>query len=275
MKNIMLKVLAVLAASILIFNFSLFLLISRNLFSLKENIENKLSMVVYLDRKLPKNGIDALIVSIRTIPAVTAVEFTGSEKAYEQLVASIGKSSFPQGLYAENPLPPSLRLKVKNSIMNLEPVAKKINLMQGVTEVDYVREILYLLKIFAKIVSAGVPIAGLSILFSIALVITFMDVINLHSKKTEIRLSVMGGRTVFKKGMFVLEGLVSGLASGSAGLAFLYGFFVFISRNYLSAGIPVSVRFLPALDILYVIGGSGILWMTASLASVLLFIERQ
>jgi len=275
MKNIMLKVLAVLAASILIFNFSLFLLISRNLFSLKENIENKLSMVVYLDRKLPRSGIDSLIVSIRKLPAVKAVEFTSSEKAYEQLTASIGKSSFPQGLFTENPLPASLRIKVKDSIMNLEPVAKKINLMPGVTEVDYVKEILYLLKIFARIVSAGVPIAGFSILFSIALVISFMDVINLHSKKTEIRLSSMGGRPVFKKGMFVAEGLASGLASGAAGLALVYALYVFISRNYLTAGLPVSVRFLPVTDILYVMGGAGLLWMLASLASVLLFIEKQ
>jgi cell division transport system permease protein len=200
--------------------FTLFAVITINLFSLLKTARDRVEVYAFItDDALP----DDLTASLKLIAGIHDVRYVDKDEALQELKQDLGESSSIVDALGSNPLPASLRIRLAPGYAqskNLAEVERKISIMPGVKEVWSGEELLARLeRIFTTALVLDIAlliIIGLAVLFVIFQSVE--SVIATRSKEIEI-MRLVGASDAMVRGPFYWEGVMQGLAGGL--LAFL------------------------------------------------------
>ena len=105
-----------------------------------KSLPEKFSMILYLDKNIQKDKVDAAVNSLRKQSAVLSVRYIPKEEAMREMKAVLKNSSYVFDGLDENPLPDALEVKLKKDTVGQETVKKLADeamRIKGVNEVDY------------------------------------------------------------------------------------------------------------------------------------------
>ncbi len=188
------------------------IIISLNLKNFTKEIEEDVTMVVFLDADTTEEQISTLTHDIKSIPNVEEIKFKSKTTSKNEMMqeSDVFKGIMSTWDEKDNPLKDSFQVKVKD-IEKIEDSAKQIRAMEKVAVVNYGEEMVN------KLISAFNMVQKISIIMVVALiVVTVFLIINtikltIFSRKREISIMrLVGASNTSIKIPFLIEGLILG-----------------------------------------------------------------
>lgn len=188
------------------------IIISLNLKNFTKEIEEDVTMVVFLDADTTEEQISTLTHDIKSIPNVEEIKFKSKATSKNEMMqeSDVFKGIMSTWDEKDNPLKDSFQVKVKD-IEKIEDSAKQIRSMEKVAVVNYGEEMVN------KLISAFDMVQKVSIIMVVALiVVTVFLIINtikltIFSRKREISIMrLVGASNTSIKIPFLIEGLILG-----------------------------------------------------------------
>ncbi|UCG29838.1 MAG: ABC transporter permease [candidate division WOR-3 bacterium] len=214
-RNASLFLLSLLVAAISLFLLALFSLVTVNLYKSIELLDEKIEIVVFLDRTA---NVNVLEENIAKINGVEEVIFISSEQALADLKNELQDTEEILNVFEENPLPASFRVKLKSSFRNakgLEEISGKIMLLAGIEETLYGGELVDQLKRVTRVIVLFDLGLLLIIIFSVIFVIFQTIKLTIFARSTEIEImKLVGASNGFIAVPFTFEGIVQGFIGG-------------------------------------------------------------
>ncbi|MDH4211549.1 MAG: ABC transporter permease [candidate division WOR-3 bacterium] len=214
-RNASLFLLSLLVAAISLFLLALFSLVTVNLYKSIELLDEKIEIIVFLDRTA---NAQSLKENIEKINGVDQVIYVSSEQALADLKNELEDTEEILNVFEENPLPASFRVKLKSSFRNaqgLEEISDKIMLLSGIEETLYGGELVDQLKKVTRIIVMFDLGLLLIIIFSVIFVIFQTIKLTIFARSTEIEImKLVGASNGFIAVPFTFEGIVQGFVGG-------------------------------------------------------------
>lgn len=188
------------------------IIISLNLKNFTKEIEEDVTMIVFLDADTTEEQISTLTHDIKSIPNVEEIKFKSKATSKNEMMqeSDVFKGIMSTWDEKDNPLKDSFQVKVKD-IEKIEDSAKQIRSMEKVAVVNYGEEMVN------KLISAFDMVQKVSIIMVVALiVVTVFLIINtikltIFSRKREISIMrLVGASNTSIKIPFLIEGLILG-----------------------------------------------------------------
>lgn len=211
-----------------------------NLNNLISTMEGQVSISAYVKEEA---DINAVFDKIKKIEYVNEAEIITKDMALERLRSRIGSQSKAITLLGKNPLPPSIKIKVKSSD-RVTDVVRDLVLVREIDDIVYpghVAEKLAKLSAFTKKFSLFL----LVIAVATSAVVLFNTIrISVYSREEEINVMLrVGATTTYVAMPFVIHGFILGLL-GSLLASALVVFSYYSAIDYLREMLP----FVPLLD---------------------------
>ncbi len=214
-RNSSLFVLSLLVAAISLFLLSLFALVTVNLYELTRTLDEKIEIIAFLEERA-----DASLLQdqIQKINGVMSVIYVSSQQALQELQKEMKESREVLNIFEDNPLPASLRVKLKPNLRNgagLKQISEKIMLLRGIRETIFGGELVDQLKRITHIVT--VFDLGLLIIIVLSVIFVIFQTIKLtiFARAPEIEvMRLVGASDSFIALPFTFQGLVQGLIGG-------------------------------------------------------------
>jgi cell division transport system permease protein len=201
---------AISTVTVLLFLFGVSLQASWQFEALLNQFGSQLQVSVYLDTGVQGESLKPLVMAL---PEVTDVTVIPKETAWNALVQDLGISDIKGATQqlSGNPLVDELKVKVKSPDY-VSALAEKLNLIQGVDEVQYVAEVV---KRIAQLnqglnwVSFG--IVAILTLTAIAVTTTTIRLIVMARRREIEVMQLVGATTTWIYLPFILQGLTFGV----------------------------------------------------------------
>lgn len=214
-RNASLFLLSLLVAAISLFLLALFSLVTVNLYKSIELLDEKIEIIVFLERTA---NIEGLKENIEKINGVDQVIYVSSEQALADLKTELEDTEEILNVFEENPLPASFRVKLKSSFRNaqgLQEISGKIMLLSGVNETLYGGELVDQLKRVTRVIVMFDFALLIIIIFSVIFVIFQTIKLTIFARSTEIEImKLVGASNGFIAVPFTFEGVVQGFVGG-------------------------------------------------------------
>lgn len=214
-RNASLFLLSLLVAAISLFLLALFSLVTVNLYKSIELLDEKIEIIVFLERTA---NIEGLQENIEKINGVEQVIYVSSEQALADLKTELEDTEEILNVFEENPLPASFRVKLKSSFRNaqgLQEISGKIMLLSGVDETLYGGELVDQLKKVTRVIVMFDFALLVIIIFSVIFVIFQTIKLTIFARSTEIEImKLVGASNGFIAVPFTFEGVVQGFVGG-------------------------------------------------------------
>lgn len=217
-----------------------------------KSLPEKFSMILYLDKNIQKDKVDAAVNSLRKQSAVLSVRYIPKEEAMREMKAVLKNSSYVFDGLDENPLPDALEVKLKKDTVGQETVKKLADeamKIKGVNEVDYADKFLSTLN-YLKVGLKTIGIMLIVILSTGVVFVCYSTVkILFYRRKEEIEtFKLLGATRGFIRTPFLIEGAVIGTAGGILSLIGIFAFHYMVLMR-LSAAIPIFKMILFPSDL--------------------------
>ncbi len=179
------------------------------------------SVTLYLDKQSTDAQARALVQQVRMQAAGVEVAYVDRELALQRLRAELGDLSGALDGLSQNPLPPSLEVTPRVSLLPAEVrmLAMQLGQLPGVAEVDYGREWLDKLEALARglrVFGAG---ALLTVLGAALMVVANTIRLAVYARRDEIEIMKLVGATDgYVRAPFLLEGALQGLIGAALAL---------------------------------------------------------
>ncbi len=172
---------------------------------LANSLESILEISVYVKPNVDPNLVKA---EIKKIPEVSAINLIPKEKSWEELQPILGIST------SENPLPDTLRVKVKKREHTI-PVLNKIkSTLIGVEDVGYAKELGQKIHLITHIINTTAIISVLVVALLTITIINNTIQLVIQSRKEEIEIMrLMGVSNSYIKCPLVLQGAFYGFVA--------------------------------------------------------------
>ncbi len=214
-RNASLFLLSLLVAAISLFLLALFSLVTVNLYKSIDLLDEKIEIIVFLERTA---NVQSLQENIKKINGVDEVIYVSSEQALADLKNELEDTEEILNVFEENPLPASFRVKLKGSFRNaqgLEEISGKIMLLSGIEETLYGGELVDQLKKVTRVIVMFDLGLLLIIIFSVIFVIFQTIKLTIFARSTEIEImKLVGASNGFIAVPFTFEGIVQGFVGG-------------------------------------------------------------
>lgn len=237
-------------------------------------------IMAYLEGDKQPDRIDALKTAIQKMARVNQVRFIPKEIALKRFKHELGRQrSLVEGL-DQNPLPDALEVRIQDPARNwqgIEPLARTIEKMDGVAEVEYGQDWLRrVIRVFNLFKLSGYALGGLFFLAAIFFVANTIR-LALYSRKDEIEIMrLVGASEGFIKDPFYVQALFQGAGGGLLGLTVLFVIFHYISVNmegYFTPG-AFEIRFLGPRMLLAILGASTLVGWLGCFISLRQFLKK-
>jgi cell division transport system permease protein len=207
-----------------------------------KSLPEKFSMILYLDRDIQKDKVDAAVNTLRKQSPVLSVRYIPKEEAMKEMKAVLKNSSYVFEGLDENPLPDALEVKLKKDTVGQETVKKLADealKIKGVKEVDYAEKFLSTLN-YLKVGLKTIGIMLIVILSTGVVFVCYSTVkILFYRRKDEIEtFKLLGATRGFIRTPFLIEGAVIGTAGGALSLIGIFAFHYLVLLR-LSEAIPI------------------------------------
>lgn len=184
-------------------------------------------------------GMDALQERVRQYPGVVEVRAVTPQDAMDRLRKSLQNQAQALEILGENPLPPSLEIRVGRA-HEVPHVARELLTLAAVDDVVYPGTLASRLARVSQVV-VEFSLVLLAIAVTASTLVLFNTIrIAVYSKKEEISVMLLVGATPSFVAMpFVLQGMILGVAGAAGALGLLGG-----AYQALVGGLEDSVPFL-------------------------------
>jgi len=224
-KNRLMSIASVITLASCLFMVSVSFCLAANLDYLLIQMENLMSITVYLREGMSADEINELIIQVNSIPYVTHLQYKSSEQALDDFKASLEDSAhILDGLDKDNPLPASLELDI-DSLSHWDAVESNLSRLKdsGIETIQHGKRAANALTTINNVlrVISALVIAGLGV---ISIVIIFNTIrIAVNNRKTEINImKYVGATDAFIRGPFIIEGTIIGILGALLPLAIVY-----------------------------------------------------
>ena len=167
-----------------------------------------------------------LVDQIGAIEGIKSTSLITKEEAADIFQREFGENIFD--LLEENPLPPGSVLKLqqpKDRKIEVNPIIKQIELVEGVDEVRYQERLISLIERYYKGFFAAVTALAAAILFGTVILISNTIRLSIYARQDLIRiLKLVGATDRFVGFPFMIEGILEGFFGSLLAAAVSYGF---------------------------------------------------
>lgn len=212
-------------------------LISVNVSSAMENIEDNSEAIVYLYDDLSDEDIEIVKNNIIATGKISSIEFISKDDALRDMMMSLGDDGVLFDAYSQddsNNLPDSFRVKF-DDVSNFSKTISTIEHIEGVDSVSAltdVAEVVSGIKNMAYI--GGMVIIGLLIAVSIMIISNTIK-ITIFNRKREINImKYVGATNGFIRLPFMIEGMTIGIISGAISFGLIFFAYDYLTRWVLS-----------------------------------------
>jgi cell division transport system permease protein len=258
------SVLSMATIAIALFVLGAFLVATSNLERLAEEWSGAAQLSVYLNDDVTAAERAAIERELRTSDAVEQVEFVTKEAALARFRETFPDLARTMGAMDENPLPPSLDVRLRPTVSATRAVDGLVQRMRsapGVSDVRYDKEWLdRLLRGVGLLRLIGLAL-GAALITAAALTIANVVRLALSARRDELDImQLVGAPQTYVRGPFIMEGALHGGLGALVALSALAAVFFTTRGPFL---LPLAdalnltgVRFLsPGLAMLLVAGG--------------------
>ena len=167
-----------------------------------------------------------LVDQIGAIERIKSASLITKEEAADIFQREFGENIFD--LLEENPLPAGSVLKLrqpKDGRIDVNPIIKQIELVEGVDEVRYQERLISLIERYYKGFFAAVTALAAAILFGTVILISNTIRLSIYARQDLIRiLKLVGATDRFVGFPFMIEGILEGFFGSLVAAAVSYGF---------------------------------------------------
>jgi len=167
-----------------------------------------------------------LVDQIGAIEGIKFASLITKEEAADIFQREFGENIFD--LLEENPLPPGSVLKLrqpKDGRIDVNPIIKQIELVEGVDEVRYQGRLISLIERYYEGFFAAVTALAATILFGTVVLISNTIRLSIYARRDFIRiLKLVGATDRFVRFPFMIEGILEGFFGSLLAAAVSYGF---------------------------------------------------
>jgi len=243
-----------------------YLLLLTNLQAIGERLGKELQIMLYLETGLSGKERARVQDAVTAREEVEGVEYCSPQEALRSLGEAMGEAAHVLKGLEENPLPPSLEVRLKKPYRNLEAieeVARVLSELKGVADVEYGGGWMKRFFAFVRVLRWLALSLGLLLLFASVIVISSTLTLGFYSRKEEIEiLRLVGATEWYIRFPFFLESLLQGIGGAVLALGLLWilfqGFRVnmgtswslfagWIQPHFLSTPVTITLIFLGAM----------------------------
>ena len=167
-----------------------------------------------------------LVDQIGAIEGIKFASLITKEEAADIFQREFGENIFD--LLEENPLPAGSVLKLrqpKDGRIDVNPIIKQIELVEGVDEVRYQGRLISLIERYYEGFFAAVTALAAAILFGTVILISNTIRLSIYARRDLIRiLKLVGATDRFVRFPFMIEGILEGFFGSLVAAAVSYGF---------------------------------------------------
>jgi len=179
----------------------------------------QIEIEAFLEPTLDNKSLNSLKTKIQGMDQVEEVIYVSREDALKEFQQTFGQDL--QQLLNENPLPASLRIKIKSDFSNpliIDNLVSQIKALKGIQDVIYQKEIVRFLHKYFKIGVLVITSFAL-ILLAVIIILIFNTIrLTIHARSAIIQIMrLVGATNLFIKTPFIIEGILQGLAGGILG----------------------------------------------------------
>ncbi|MEW6723773.1 MAG: permease-like cell division protein FtsX [Bacillota bacterium] len=221
-----------------------FNLLALNLDHLALTLERQVEIVAYLANSVTAEAAQAMAEQLAAVPGVDAVTYVSRDEALRRLMEQFGdKTELLEGIDQHNPLEASLEISVGDAA-RVEPVARLVAELQGVTEVDYGANTVAKLFTFTRALRlVGLALVGLLTIGATFLISNTIR-ITIFARRREISIMKLVGATDwFIRWPFMMEGIIIGLSGTALAVGALW-----FGYSYLVNRTAEAMPFVPLLN---------------------------
>lgn len=210
-RNFSLSMASILCATITLLVVAISILIATNVSGATKNLEQELSIVVYLEKDSTEEDVEFLKSAISKIDNVENVEYKSKDEW--KLEMSEYNSSFGTIFenYEENPLLDSFVITVSD-VNSLDSIANKIREMDKVESANYGEDAVTTIISVFDVVKKTTVVVVVALVFVTAFLITNTIKLTIYSRRNEIEIMrLVGASNTAIKLPFVFEGFIIGI----------------------------------------------------------------
>lgn len=223
-----------------LFLMSMAFLFVHNMGIAARELPDRFSVMVFLKEGLQVDAVKETVLAVRNHSGVKNVRYISKEEALKELKTAMRDSDYVLEGLEENPLPPSLELRLMSGEVTeyrVRKLASELKKLDGVDDVQYGARVLSFIQ-RARTYSETMGAVLIAVLSAGVIFVCYSTVkILFYRKKSEIdTLKLLGATKWFIRSPFVIEGGALGFAAGllsAVGMLSVY-FLVYmkLARNF-------------------------------------------
>ena len=208
-----------------------FLLTAVNIGKILQKWGEEIQVVTWLKEGISNRDLADTSLAIKKLPGVQGANYISKAEALKRFKEQLaGHSVILEGL-EWNPLPASYELQLDpalRSAANIEALAKKLEALPAVEDVQYGQDWLEKLAAFSGFLKLAGLVAGIGLLLAVVFIIANTIKLTIHSRREEIEIMKLVGATDwFVRLPFFIEGVIQGAVAAVISLVFLFGLYYF------------------------------------------------
>jgi cell division transport system permease protein len=258
-RNKLFSLASVATIAICIFLIGLFYSVVINFNYMVDSLESKLSITTFFEQGLTEDKIEDLKEKISKRVEVSKIEYTSSQKAWEDYKSKYFKDNpeLAEGFKDDNPLADSASFTIYLNDSSMQKVfVKYLDGLEGIRQVNASENTATTLSDFGKLVGY-VSVSLIAVLLAVGVfLISNTVMIGITVRKEEIGImKLMGAADLFVRAPFMVEGILIGVAGAAIPLVILYYIYNHVVKYILSQFNSLSsvAVFLPTGEIFKVL----------------------
>lgn len=228
LRNFSLSIASITCITITLVLVALSIVISANIDHFTKNLEDTLTVVVYLNEDVTEEEKDKVIEGIKSLDNYDSYIYKSKDEWKEEMASTSSELGTTLSYLDTNPLLDSIVVKVKD-IKSLSYVASSIRNMDGVKSAKYGEDTVDKMILMFDVVSKVTIAIVLALILVTAFLISNTIKLTIFSRKNEIEIMRLVGTSNFAiKQPFIIEGFILGVIGAIIPIIItVYGYILF------------------------------------------------
>lgn len=227
-RNFSLSIASITCITITLILVSLSIVISANLYHFTKNLEEELTIIVYLDEDVDSAKEEQIEAAIKDMDSYEFLEFKSKEEWKAEMQATSSELSATLEYLDTNPLLDSITVKVLD-IKDLAKSAEYIRGLDGVKSAKYGEDTVDKIIFIFDVMEKATVVIVLALILVTAFLISNTIKLTIFSRRNEIEIMrLVGTRNIVIRQPFIIEGFILGVIGSIIPIIItVYGYIIF------------------------------------------------
>ena len=227
-RNFSLSIASITCVTITLILVSLSIVISANLYHFTKNLEEELTIIVYLDEDVDSAKEEQIEAAIKDMDSYEFLEFKSKEEWKAEMQATSSELSATLEYLDTNPLLDSITVKVLD-IKDLAKSAEYIRGLDGVKSAKYGEDTVDKIIFIFDVMEKATVVIVLALILVTAFLISNTIKLTIFSRRNEIEIMrLVGTRNIVIRQPFIIEGFILGVIGSIIPIIItVYGYIIF------------------------------------------------